>query len=196
MSREQAAIGIRVKTARATAVALGGSRAQPRAIERRALVLWDPAFPDSKQPYHAALELPEEQGAQVVKQATQAVQSVTTRALREMLERLRASGFELRGIGLVVGSNADPAKLANAHIRAHALEGRLFWRVLEVAADALGVACLSVVERELPAKAEEPLGRPAEELRRIATELGKPLGRPWGAEEKAAALAAWMALVR
>jgi hypothetical protein len=196
VNREQAAVGFRVKTARATAVVLGGSRFEPRALERRSVELWDPAFPDTKQPYHAALDLPEDQGAQVVKQATQAVQSIATRSLREMLERLRESGCELRGIGLVVGSNSDPAKLSNAHIRAHALEGRLFWRVLQLAADGLGIACLSVVEREMPAKAEAALGRPAEELRRIAAELGKPLGRPWGAEEKSAALAGWMALVR
>ena len=196
MKRELAALGLRVKTARATAVLVGGPRSQPRALERRSIELWDPEVPDSKQPYHAALELRADKGARVVEAACRAVQNVATGALRALLEDLRQKGHELRGVGLVVGSDADPEKLANPHIRAHALEGRLFWRVLEVAADALGLPCLAVTERDLFSKAAAALGRPADELKRIATDLGRPVGRPWGAEEKTAVLAAWMALVR
>jgi hypothetical protein len=175
---------------------VGGPRSQPHALERRSIELWDPEVPDSKQPYHAALELRADEGARVVEAACRAVQNVATRALRALLADLRQKGHEPRGIGLVVGSDADPEKLANPHIRAHALEGRLFWRVLEVAAGALGLPCLAVTERDLFSKGAAALGRPADELKRIATDLGRPVGRPWGAEEKTAVLAAWMALVR
>jgi len=196
VKRDPAAIGLRVKTARATAVVVGGPGSQPHVLERRSLELWDPGVPDSKQPYHAALELPADAVARVVEIIRRTVQTVATLELGELVEDVRKKGHEPRGVGLVVGSDADPEKLANPHIRAHALEGRLFWRVLEVAAGSLRLPCLAVTERDLYSKGAAALGRPADELKRIAADLGRPLGRPWGAEEKTAALAAWMALVR
>ena len=40
------------------------------------------------------------------------------------MKAYRAAGHEVRSAGLVVGSEIDPAKITNPHIRAHALEGR------------------------------------------------------------------------
>jgi hypothetical protein len=51
-----------------------------------------------------------------------------------------------------------------------------------------------VVERAVYARAAERLCRSEPELRRAVTELGRPLGGPWRADEKTATLAAWMAL--
>lgn len=191
-----AAIGFRVKTGRATAVVLAGPTAAPRVLTRRAVDMTDPDVPESGQPYHAELELPAEEGAAVVRRATQAVRSVALRAVRALVKELRDGGHDLRGIGLVVGSDTDPTKLNNAHVRAHALEGRLFREVLEAGAQACALPCLVLVERDAYARAATPLRRSADDVKRIVAALGAALPGPWRAEEKMAAVAAWLALVR
>lgn len=193
---DHAAIGFRVKTGRATAVLMAGSAGPPIVFKRHSVNLCDPDVPDSYQPYHAALDLPEREGKRVVDRAVKAVRAIGIRAVRDLADEVRKSGFQLRGIGLVVGSDIDPTKLANAHIRAHALEGRLFREVLEEGAAKCGVSYLVLVEREAYEKAATVLGQPVERLKRVVSELGSTVGRPWGAEEKTAALAAWLALVK
>ena len=194
MSRESAAIGLRVKTGRAIAVLVTGSRKQPRVLERREVTLYDPAVPHSGQPYHVALELGEERAAPLLARALEAVRVVGRREFRTLMESLADSGHALRGVGLVVGSLGDPAKLGNPHVRAHALEGQLYWQVLDAAARELGLECGVVTEKEIYARASESLKLKPDALRSAVAELGRSVGRPWGADEKTAALAAWSAL--
>ncbi|HEY6419734.1 MAG TPA: hypothetical protein VIX59_12085 [Candidatus Binataceae bacterium] len=189
-----AAIGFRVKTGRATAIVVAGTVAAPQILRRVAVQLCDPAFPESFQPYHAALELPEPEGAAVLKRATAAVQALATRAIADLAEPLRDSGLRLRGIGLVVASDHDPGPLGHSHVRAHALEGRLFWKVMEHGSDSLGLPHLYILERDAFEAATVALGRKPDDLKRIVMEMGRAVGRPWSAEEKTATLAAWMAL--
>jgi hypothetical protein len=188
-----ATIGFRVRTARATAVLLAGSPASPRVLGCRALTLYDPAVPESRQPYHAALGLPEAEGRAVVRRAGDAVRVVAIRAVGALAGELRGAGHALGGIGLVVGSNADPARLGNAHVRAHASEGRLFREVLEAGALACGARCLVLLERDAYTEAAAALGKPVDALRRAVAAL-RPAAGPWRAEEKTATLAAWMLL--
>ena len=54
-----ATIGFRVKTGRAIAAVVAGPVLSPRLLERREVQLWDPALPETRAPYHAALELAE-----------------------------------------------------------------------------------------------------------------------------------------
>jgi hypothetical protein len=187
---------MRVKTGHATAVVVAGLAASPKVIRRCSVELCDPAIPESKHPYHAELELPQAEGAKVVKRATDAVRAVAERALRDLVKEVRDGGCDLRGIALVIGSAADPWKLANPHIRAHALEGRLFWQVLDDAAKKLDVACSVVLEREVFAKGAAALGKRAEHLKTAVVELGRSIGKPWGGEEKTAAVAAWIMLAQ
>lgn len=56
-----AAIGFRVKTGRAIAVLLVGPIEAPRVLDRRTVELCAATVPWSRQPYHAALELPEKE---------------------------------------------------------------------------------------------------------------------------------------
>jgi hypothetical protein len=100
----------------------------------------------------------------------------------------------VRRVALVVGSVIDPATIANDHIRAHALEGRLFRTALERAARSRRLVCSVVVERSLYATAAATLKRPASRVKRTVSALGRALGGPWRADEKTATVAAWLAL--
>lgn len=188
------ALGLRIHTARATAIVVQGAATSPEVAERARLELWDRAVPDSRQPYHVGLELSGAAAEEAVRRASEAARAVTLQAVREFVARLRAQGRRLAGVGLVVGSEADPDKLGNPHVRAHAAEGRLFREAVAAAADACELPHRTLVERDLYEEAALVLGRPAAELKRAVTALGKPLGPPWRAEEKGAALAAWLAL--
>jgi len=190
-----AGIGLRVKTGRATAVVLQGSAKAPKLVEVLALDLTDARVPASRQPYHAGLELPEGENAPMVRQACDAVHEASAQALRALLDRVRDLRLEPRGVALVVTSDSEPERMRSAHVRAHALEGRLFRDALEAAAAQCGLGCIALIERESCERAAPLLGLSPAELRRVVVGLGAGR-RPWAAEEKAAALAAWVALAR
>jgi hypothetical protein len=187
-------LGVRVKSGWATAVVLAGPARAPRVAERLIIALSDPAVPTSRQPYHAVLRASPRTAAPLERTLRHVVDRATRRSLTRLLRDCRAAGHAVRRMTLVVGSDIDPARIGNDHIRAHALEGRLFRTALEQAARARRLACSVVVERTLYATAAAALKRSEAELRRTVTELGRPVTGPWRSDEKAATLAAWLAL--
>ena len=188
------AVGFRVKSGWAVAVLLAGPSGAPRALNRRVVDLSDESVPESKQPYHAAMGRLEEDGIKI-RQRTKVVQRVAARSLTALLDEFRAAGYAVDRAGLVVGSQIDPRTISNPHIRAHALEGQLFRKVLEDELKTQGLWCSVVVERDAYTHAAEVLKRSEGDLKRTLSGLGRQLGGPWRAEDKVAALVAWMALV-
>ena len=190
------AIGFRAKTGRAIAVVLQGSENAPEVLRRQDVVLSDPKVAESAAPYHAAMEVPWASTAERLRGVLQAIQRVSSRGVAEIAADLRASGAEIRGIGIVGGSAQDPARIGNPHVRAHAAEGQLFRRVLEVGAADAGLTWISFPEAELNDAAAKHLHLSPAALKARLTAMGRAGVRPWRAEEKAAALVAWIVLVR
>jgi hypothetical protein len=193
MKLTHATVGFRVKSGWATAVLLVGPTQSPQALDRRIVDLSDPAIPESRQPYHAGMGTLEENSGKV-KQRIKVVQRVTSRSVTKLIKDYNDMGCKLRGAALVVGSLIEPASIKNPHIRAHALEGQLFRTVLEEALRSCGLSCSMVVERNAYSSAAAVLARAEDDLKRAVSELGHSLSGPWRADEKLAALAAWMAL--
>src|SRR5439155_22172483 len=111
-----------------------------------------------------------------------------------LMEQADQAGHRVRAAALVSGRDVHPSTHRHPHIRAHALEGRLYREAVEAAASRCGLACEVLVEVEaLPSAAVAVERRPVE-IKAATDEWGKALGPPWGAQEKAAALAAWVAL--
>lgn len=191
-----ATIGVRVKSGWATAVLVVGAARAPRAADRCVVELSDPAVPASRQPYHAVMGASPPDGEKIERYLRKVIERVSRRSVRALLKEYRTRGHDVRGVGLVVGSDIDPGRIANEHIRAHALEGRLFRTVLEAVVDSFGLPCGVVVEREAYALAARVLKRSEAELRSVVGELGRSLDGPWRADEKTASLAAWMMLRR
>jgi hypothetical protein len=188
------AIGFRVKTGRATAIVMAGPVSAPRVVSRRSLQLWDPAVPESHQPWHADFELPPDESARIVPVALKAVDRVSSSALRELVDEVRSTHGSIVGIALVAGSSTDPESIRNPHMRAHAREGQLFPHALASAAKTLRIPAVTLVESEVFASAAAKLGKSPDAIKLAVTELGRAVGKPWRAEEKAAAAAAWMTL--
>ena len=190
------AIGFRVKTGRATAVVMEGPASAPRVLSRKSLQLFDPAIPESYQPFHAELELPAAESAQIVPKALKAVERVAFSALRELIGEIQRTPSSILGIALVAGSATDPESIRNPHMRAHAREGQLFPHALAMAAKTMRIAAVTIVESEVFTSAAAKLGKTPDAIKLAVTDLGRSVGKPWSAEEKAAAAAAWIVLAR
>jgi hypothetical protein len=188
------AIGLRVKTGRATAVVMTGPASAPRVLSRKSLQLWDPAVPESHQPWHAEFELPAEESALIVPKALEAVERVALSALRELVGEVQTGQGAILGISLVAGSATDPESIHNPHMRAHAREGQLFPNALAAAARTMRIPAVTMVESEVFASAAAKLGKSPDAIKIAVAEMGRAVGKPWSAEEKCAAAAAWITL--
>jgi hypothetical protein len=189
-----AALGFRVKSGWAMAVLLAGPSRAPKLIRCQAVLLCDPEIPQSKQPYHAALELPGKKGRALTKKLGKVVADAAQKSVKELLKQASAEGYEVGGAGLVVGSLVDPATLHNEHIRAHGLEGQLFRTVLEVALREQGIPSHVILEKGAYIAASPALRQSPAAAKKLIAGLGDSHEGSWRAEEKLAALAGWIAL--
>lgn len=186
-------LGLRAKTARAIAVALGDPDDDgPSVVLRQEIPLWEPRNPDSRQPHHAGLELDGAAAGRVVERAERAVSRAADRELARLADLLSERGERIARV-VVVGSDSDPSRIGNPHVRAHAAEGRLFRDVLERAAASLALPCEGLRDKSAWDEAAAALGCSVAVLQRHATNLGKAVGPPWRADEKLACAAALLA---
>ena len=186
MKQNQAAIGFRAKTGRAIAVALSGPVTKPALIWRREISLVDPEMPETGQPYHEVMELPWPRAIAVAERFVRAIEAVATSALASLLSDLQSRGYSVRGIAAVGSHDRVLEKIGNPHIRAHAAEGMLFRRVIEVAAEKHGLPAHSISDRTIGDLMAKKLAH--------LKALGVDAGPPWRADEKAATMGAWIAL--
>jgi hypothetical protein len=188
-----AAVGLTVKSGWAAAVLLLGPSRSPRVAESRRLELSDPAIPESRQPYHAGFGTARDGGPELAR-LLQSVREFGGRSADGLLRDYSTAGHRIAGVGIVVGSLIDPATIANAHIRIHALEGQLFPGVIEDAAARSALKCSIWRERDLYAAAPHVLRQPEQSIRAAVAALPRASAGSWRAEQKAASLAAWMVL--
>ena len=187
------ALGFRVKSGFAIAVALRGPASSPSIIARRRVELSDPAAPQTRQPYHDGFFKQENDPRELARRA-RIVTRCAQRSVAALLTDECVAGLTCKSAGLIVGSVIDPMKVGNLHIRAHASEGQLFRTVLADALKAQGVRCDVTVDKVLKQQAVNVLQRKDSAIARTVAALGKVIGGSWRADDKAACTAAWMAL--
>jgi hypothetical protein len=190
-----AAIGITVKSGWAGAVLLSGSVLSPRVLDSRRIQLSDPAIPEARQPYHDGFGTARRRGRERSRLIA-SVKRFGRHAVVDVVRQFGKQGSCLRGAGIVVGSLTDPDEITNDHIRIHALEGRLFRGVVEEGVARTNLPHSVWRDRDLQALGSAVLGQSALRIRRRLTELGTSVTGPWRAEQKSAALAAWLVLAR
>jgi hypothetical protein len=200
------AIGFRIKSGYAIAIVLAGSAKSPTVVARRIVELSDPAVAETKQPYHDGFGTEHEDPREIARRV-KIIERCTKQAVARLIGEVRSAtpsdgvrgakalaGRSSLRAGLVVGSVIDPQKVGSPHIRAHANEGKLFRTVVEDALRLHGIACDVIVEKQLADRAASGLRRSDGEIKKTLAAFGKTIGGPWRAEEKAAAIAAWLAL--
>jgi hypothetical protein len=168
-------------------VAAAGTMDALRVLDRRRIVIADPEMRGSKQPYHAAAELPFPQAELLVQQAIERSRALAVEAMAAAVNALRSQGHEVAaGCGVVLGSGKELPALDGilaSHSFIHPAEVVMFREVLVWAGRELGLPVYAVKEKELDATV----------LQRIGT-FGKLIGPPWTQDQKFATAVALMAL--
>jgi len=193
VNAEIAALGLRVKSGWAAVVLLTGPIGSPALRDNRVIDLSDLQFPETRQPYHAAMGQLEMDTTQTNRR-TDIVRRVTKHSVAKLLADCRRKDYAITRTSLVVGSQLDPATIANPHIRAHALEGRLFRSALEQALNAHGIRTLILLERDAYDNATMQLEKSSADVRQTIQNFRRFTDGPWRAEQKLAAVGAWLAL--
>jgi len=180
------ALGFRAHSGWAAVVAAGGTVDAPHVLERRRIVIADPDMPGSRQPYHAATELPLTLATDLVRKAIESSRALALEAIDATWRTLRSRGHEVAGCAVLTGSGKplpELEKILASHALIHTAEGALFREALLWAARECGLRAACVSEKGLDSEA----------LRRLGT-LGKAIGPPWTQDQKYAALAALVTL--
>jgi hypothetical protein len=189
-----AALGFRVKSGWAAAVLLTGSAHSPQLCDVKRIDVSDPRFPETRQPYHAAMGKLETD-ARKINRRVDVVRRIAEKSITKLLAGYRQQNFTIKRAALVVGSQIDPHSVTNPHIRAHALEGQLFRSVLQESLHAHRILSDILIERDAYARAAVQLKQSNENVRRVIQKFRRDTEASWRAEQKLAAVAAWVALV-
>jgi hypothetical protein len=193
---QTAALGFRVKSGWAAVVLLTGTARSPQLSDIGRIELCDPRRPETRQPYHAAMgEL--ETDSTKLNQRERVVRGISQESLTRLLHCYQQKRFQIKRAALVVGSQIDPDTIGNPHIRAHALEGRLFRSVVEQALQDHEIRTELVRERDAYSSVAARLQQSTDDIKRAIQALGQSAAAkvaPWRAEQKLAALAALFVL--
>jgi len=190
-----AAIGFRPHSGWTAVVAIAVAADAPVVVDRRRIDLAGSGVP--KQPYHAAESLGLEKARGRLAGWERDTARLAADGMRRAVSDLAAKGHAVVGCGMLLASGRPLPPLAailDSHALIHTADGEHFREAIRKAASRAGLPTTEVREKEIWERAGEILGRRADRLRREIDALGKPLGPPWTADQKLAALAAWMSL--
>jgi len=154
----------------------------------------DPKVPATAQPYHQVMDLTWEQSERKVRPYVTSLERVATRALTDLIQKMRASNRQVAGVSILGAPDRDLKRIGNPHIRAHAAEGVLFRRILAVGAEANGLKSKTFSDRDFDDMAALELGAKYFVLKRSLVGLKTSVAPPWRNDEKQAAMAAWLML--
>ena len=221
MSATDVGLGFRAGRGGSVVVAVSVDGSEPRVALSTFLATAAKGDRLAFEPYHVAVELVRGEAGGAVGQrpprsSTAALISANAEAavaegrrrqdalasenLAAILTQLRAGGCEPRLAALLINR---AGWLTEEHRLAHSLsapehppviEGLAVRDALRFAFDACGLPATEIDEKSLTETAAAVLGRSPGELEGQLKALGAAAGKPWRKEQKAACLAAWVAL--
>jgi hypothetical protein len=197
MPGKSAAIGFSPHSGWAAMIALAEESAGPQVLARSRIELIDADDPQSKQPYHAVEFLCIEAATGRIDGYLHTAIGLAQRAIQAQVTALKERGYHVTCVGILESASRKQTALASilaSHAMIHAADGDLFRNALAAAAQRLGLRVSRIPVRALEAHALERLRPPLQPLLDSLNNLGRPLGPPWGADQKKAALLAWTLL--
>jgi hypothetical protein len=191
-AKQGAALGFNVHTGRAVVVAVGGAIDAPEILAKTHIQV---AFTfEEGAVFHAGRELPIENARTLVRDSEI---RLTERARAEVAAFAKQLDAKVVAAGMVAptAKQLPPFEsILKAHPLVHAAEGELYRRVFTEAGAAIGARPTRVPLDGLDRKAAAAAGlTPAKLATRLAA-MGKASGKPWAADQKQAALVAWLTL--
>lgn len=194
-AQRRGALGLTVRIGRAWVVALAGPIDAPAIVDKRHIQVAT-TFEEGAV-YHAGQELPLDEARALIRDSESRFVERARVELEAFVESLAPPGLRIATAAMV----APPEKqlppietILKAHPMVHAAEGELYRRVFVQAAAACGARPRRIAGEALEKSAAVAVGiSPARVAAHLAA-MGKASGRPWAADQKQAALAAWIAL--
>lgn len=187
-------VGLSVRTGRAVVVALRGPVDAPEVVAKSRIDVAH-AFEEGAV-FHVAQDLPIDEARNFIESSEQRFIALASEGLSALLAPL---GAKVIAACLVAGpvTRLPPLeKILKAHPLLHASEGELYRRVFSEACAALHVQPARVALDTLHARATAAFGISEAQVSECLSAMGKAAGRPWAADQKHAALAAWVGLAR
>ncbi len=199
---KRAAIGVRAHSGWAVVVAVGEASGAPEVLARERvsvveLSMIEPGIRGAKQPYHNVMEWKTPAAEKYLAKCASIGERMAGAALRRMADELHVRGYSVAGCAVLTGRGRPLPVLAQilaAHPLIHTAEGIFFRRVFQDACERLGWRVTGVREKELDEQAKLVLGKDAARAKKKIASMGKIVGAPWTADQKMAALAAWMVI--
>ena len=194
---KQAAIGFRVHSGWAAAVAVCVEKGSPAVLARQRVHLVETFTYEFRQPYHTAEKMLDGQAREFISRMQAEARRLAYSAIRELESRTQEQGLQLTRCGLLLASGRPlPTleKILASHALIHTADGELFREALLHASARCGLRDFTIKERELLERAGQALRLKSTVLMDRVTELGRSFGAPWSQDEKFATIAAWLAL--
>ena len=192
MGIKNAAFGVRMHSGWGVLVCISGNTVAPEIVDRRRIVIIEPAMEGAKQPYHFVESLGLEEAEPHLQKCAAASKRLALRAMREMLDAVSARNYRVVGCAMLLASGrALPSlsKILASHALVHTAEGEFFRKVVREACEQCRIPVMGFRERELDERANATFGKTAARLREHISNLRKTVGSPWTQDEKTAALA-------
>ena len=195
---KRASLGFAPHSGWAALVAVGGDgRGEPEVLLRTRVEMADARHPASKQPYHEVEGLPLRVAERRLDRYRESATSRACAAIRSTVDELQKRGYVATTAGILESSGRKGVSLASilaSHAMIHSADGDHFRDALAEASRRCDLAIHRVPGKELLDRAHRILGQPADRLQESARRLGRPMGPPWGADQKSAVLLAWLLL--
>jgi len=178
-------------------VAVSGDPDSLVVVDRRRIVVMDPATPGGKQPYHYAAELSPEKAEQHIAKCAALSESFAEQAIKQVGAELSDRNYRVASAAVLMaaGRSLPPLpRILAAHPLIHTAEGEFFRQSVISACERLKIPVTQIREREVEERAKSAHGKKAAQILRAIAAMGGSIGPPWTADHKAATLAALLTL--
>jgi hypothetical protein len=149
------------------------------------------------QPYHFVQDMAVADAQKHLDTCLAIAVGLAKKALQQLADELSERGYALSGAAVLQASDRALPELSRvlaAHPLLHTAEGLFFRRVFQDASEDLGLPVARIREKGIAERADLALGEDAVRVRQAIETMGKKIRSPWTADQKLAALAAWIAL--
>jgi hypothetical protein len=194
---KSAAIGFRVHSGWAAAVAISDPAGSPVVLDRQRLVIVDEGAPGAKQPYHFAQRLELDPAEKYIANCARVSECLALAAVGAIIRRLRAREYRVVGAAILLAAGRSLpslSKILASHPLIHTAEGEFFRKAVWKACEHLGISVTGFRERDIEQCAKTVFGGAVIRMRERIAGLGESLGPPWTSDQKMAAFAASVVL--
>lgn len=192
-----AALGFRMHSGWGVLVAVSGDAGSVSVVDRRRIVVVDPATPGGKQPYHYAAELSPEKAQQHIAKCGALSESLAHEAIKHVLAELSDRNYRVASAAVLMAAGRSLPSLPqilSSHPLIHTAEGEFFRKSVISACERLKISVTEIREREVENRARSAHGKKAAQILGKIAAIRGSIGPPWTADHKAATLAALLTL--